>query len=466
MRSASATSASWCAGSTTPRSRARNDHVDAAHPRRRASPRCAPAIPVPSAATMNAEPVGFERVQTAAEAFDVTDDGIEPARREHRRVGRVGRGEHRDGLAPSCARAGDRTGARAAARRRRRGRRPTSSRVWRERRFLVEQLLGAIAQAARLDERDERRAAGSRSGSRCSSALSHGSHDSMPSNVAPSARRSHCSRPHGCVGSSSARAGAHLVRREQLAHREDRRGLDLGGGTLIGDRELGETIDLVTPEVDSNRVVGRRRVDVDDRATHRDLAAGLDLVLPPIAHADKAGDELVAVALQAGRDDDRFDVFDVRTEPLHERAHRRDDRRGEVVASGAQTPDDAQAPAHRLGRGRDALERQRLPRREQLDGVVAEVLTKIAGNSFGLDAGGNREHDRAPRRRVRQRRREDRACRFGNRDRARAAAGRHGNDGIVTQQGGQRSKRWCHRARTHPGTHDVPGVEPPDPTDR
>ena len=108
-------------------------------------------------------------------------------------------------------------------------------------------------------------------------------------------------------------------------------------------------------------------IDVDDRASHRDLAAGFDLVFAAVAERDEPGDELVAVELRAGRDRDRVDVLDVRTEALHQRADRRDDDRGQVVAAGAEPPDDPEATAHRLGGGRHALERQRLPRREQLD---------------------------------------------------------------------------------------------------
>ena len=43
-----------------------------------------------------------------------------------------------------------------------------------------------------------------RSNNTCSPSVSHGSHDSMPSNVAPSASRSHCSRPHGSARTSRA----------------------------------------------------------------------------------------------------------------------------------------------------------------------------------------------------------------------------------------------------------------------
>ena len=114
-------------------------------------------------------------------------------------------------------------------------------------------------------------------------------------------------------------------------------------------------------------MVGGRREDVDDRAAHRDLAAVLDLVLAAVAGGDEPRDELVAVDLVARPHDDRLDVLDVRAEPLHQRPHRRDDDRRRAVAGVAQPPQHAQAAAHRLDDGRHPLERQRLPRREQLD---------------------------------------------------------------------------------------------------
>ena len=81
-------------------------------------------------------------------------------------------------------------------------------------------------------------------------------------------------------------------------------------------------------------MVGGRGIDVDDRAAHRELAARLDLVLAAVAHRDEPFDELVAVEPGAGADDDRLDVLDVRPEALHERADRRDDDRGQVLAAG------------------------------------------------------------------------------------------------------------------------------------
>ena len=126
-------------------------------------------------------------------------------------------------------------------------------------------------------------------------------------------------------------AGADLGRGQQLARGEDRDLVDVVGGALVGDRERGEPVDLVTPEVDPHRVVGGGRVHVHDRAPHRHLTPGLHLVLAAVAHVDEGRDEPVTVEVRAGPGHDRLDVLHVRTEALHERAHRRHQHRGQVA---------------------------------------------------------------------------------------------------------------------------------------
>src|SRR5689334_11347614 len=95
---------------------------------------------------------------------------------------------------------------------------------------------------------------------------------------------------------------AHFRGREKLANREDTRLCEIAGRTLIGDGELAEPIDFVAPEVDANRMVGGRGIDVDDRSARRDLAARFDLVLPRVPDVDELLDEPVAVDPLAGRD--------------------------------------------------------------------------------------------------------------------------------------------------------------------
>ena len=312
------------------------------------------------------EPVALERVEPLRERVGVADDRIERARGEHRRVGRIGRREHAEPVAPWCARAGGRTAATAGACRASSTGLPhvvasvcasaasSSSSSWARSRSRRGSMIATSA--------DD----GSRSGSRCSSEVSHGSHDSMPSNVLPSASRSHCSRPHGWVCSSSrARARTSSVGSSSRTGKiHDSR--DLGRRTLVGDREVREPIDLVAPQVDAHRMVGGGGIHVDDRAAHRDLAPRLDLVLAPVADRDEPRDELVAV--------------DLRT-PCARRRARRPRRAGRGAAR-------ARAPARRSPRGRcspPARSRQMTRRRRPIVSVAGDTRSNgsvsHAGNS-------------------------------------------------------------------------------------
>src|SRR5438046_7183122 len=66
-------------------------------------------------------------------------------------------------------------------------------------------------------------------------------------------------------------AGTDFVGRQQFANREDPRVFEVGGGPLIGDGELRQAVDLVAPEIDTNRMVGGARIDIDDRAANRQI---------------------------------------------------------------------------------------------------------------------------------------------------------------------------------------------------
>ena len=329
----------------------------------------------------------------------------------------------------------------------------------RERGLLVEQLLGAVTQPAGFDDRDERRRR-----QQVGQQVLVGGEPRQPRLHA--VERVALREPFPLLAAPRlglqelAGAGPDLVGRQQLAHREDPRLGDLARRTLVGDREVREPVDLVAPQVDAHRMVGGGGIHVDDRAPHRDLAARLDLVLAPVPDRDEPRDELVAVDLRALAHDDGLDVLDVRAEPLHERPHRSDDRPGQVLAAGPQPPDDAQPPAHRLGRGRHPFERQRLPRREELDRVVAEELAQVGGDPLGLDAGRHRDHDRSPGRGAGERGGEQRAGRLRNRDRARETPGRRDDDRVVGEQGGESGECRLHGRAFDPGTRTRPGGTP------
>ena len=330
-----------------------------------------------------------------------------------------------------------------------------------ERGFLVEQVLRAVAQPAGLEQHDERgqdragRAAGASSGA------SHGSHDSMPSKVWPCSMRSHCAAPHGC--SAMQRTPRARARRRSAAPRAPGRSSTASRSSrraLVGDRELAEPVDLVAPQVDAHRVVRGDGVDVDDRAPHRDLAARLDLVLAAVAERRRAGATNSSRSSRPpGRDGHRLDVGDVRTEPLDERAHRRDDDERTAGVTGralrAQAPEHPHAPAHRLERRRHPLERQRLPRREQLDRVGTEQLAEVVRDALGLGRGRRGDEDRCGAAGdARERGEEQRARRVADRDRvarsaARARAPRARRRAARRRPRAARSRMRCARCARH-----------------
>ena len=184
------------------------------------------ALPVPSAAMNTLKPVALERVEPLRERVGIADDRIERARGEDRRFRRIGNREHGHRLR-------FRVREQAVEREREPGRvvvvdvlAPRGGERLRERGLLVEQLLGAVAQPAGLDDRDERRRR-----EQVGQEPLVGSEPRQP--------RLHAVEgvalgeplpllaPPGLGDEELARAGPHLVGRQQLAHREDPRLVDL-----------------------------------------------------------------------------------------------------------------------------------------------------------------------------------------------------------------------------------------------
>ena len=93
--------------------------------------------------------------------------------------------------------------------------------------------------------------------------------------------------------------------RYPLARRRHHGLVEVGARALGGDVEDGESFDLVAEEVESQRLQGLGRPDVDDAAAHRELGAVLDEVLAAIAAAHQSRKELVAVELHAASHDQR-----------------------------------------------------------------------------------------------------------------------------------------------------------------
>jgi hypothetical protein len=229
---------------------------------------------------------------------------------------------------------------------------------------------------------------------------------------------------------------ADLVGGQQLTAREQQHLVEPVGRPLVGHRELGEPVDLVAPQVDAHRAVGRRREHVDDRPAHGQLAPVLDHLLAPVASGHEVAHQVVAVDLQTRAHRDRRHVVDVRAEALHQGPHRGHHHGGRPLGL-VQSPQHAQAPAHRLDPGADALERQRLPRGEQLDRLVAEEGREVVRHPLGLGGRGHGQHDRSPLGQPAEARRHQGARRLGHGQGGRAAAQHLRERGLVAQGGGE-----------------------------
>ena len=102
-----------------------------------------------------------------------------------------------------------------------------------------------------------------------------------------------------------------LGRGQQLPAPEDHDLVEVGHRTLVSDRELGQPVDLVAPQVDAHRRKRRRWEDVDDRAAYGHLTPVLDLVLPAVAEMSQLLHQFVQVDLRPPGDLQRLGVLDM-----------------------------------------------------------------------------------------------------------------------------------------------------------
>ena len=241
---------------------------------------------------------------------------------------------------------------------------------------------------------------------RCSSALSQGSHDSMPSNSSPPAIRANSVAGERSLEREHPGPLAHVLGEHQLPASEDLDLLEIGDRTLVSHVKGSQALDLVTKQVDPDPLVRRGPEDIDYPAPHRELSASFDLVLTPVAGVHETCHEPLGVELGSLAHHDRLHVFDPRTEPLQQCPDRRHHdpcpwrgSRGRLVTGASrrtvpQAPHRAKPSAHRLARRRHSLEGERLPCRQQLDRVRPEKRDQIVHQLFGLASGrGRNEHD-------------------------------------------------------------------------
>ncbi len=295
--------------------------------------------------------------------------------------------------------------------------------------FLVQELGRPVAQAAGLDEHDSRALV-----EQIGEEALGGAEPRQPGLHAveelPVRDPGEVVPREGCLLREDPGALAHLFCEDDLAATEQLDVYEVGDGALVRHLERRQPLDLVPEQVDADRVARRRPEDVHDPAPHGKLAASLDLVLAAVSGVDEAGHEVLRVELCPTADDDGLGIFDPRAEPLQQRPDRGDDDTGRSLRAGgravAQAPHRPEAAAHGLGRRRHALERQRLPGRQELDRVRTEERPEVVGELLGLPRRRRGDEHRRRRAQLREGGEHDRAHGVG-----------HGHDGVVdTEQVG------------------------------
>ena len=138
-------------------------------------------------------------------------------------------------------------------------------------------------------------------------------------------------------------------------------------GALREGREGADALDLVAEELDAERLAAGRRVDVDDAAAKRELAALLGLVDALVAGEGDPFGEGVDSRLVAGLDQDWLGASSGRRHALGERRGGRADE-----TAGGEDVEGASPLADEMRRGLEARAPADAAAREERDAVVAE----------------------------------------------------------------------------------------------
>ncbi len=310
--------------------------------------------------------------------------------------------------------------------------------------FLVQELGRPVAQAAGLDEHDSR-ALVEQIGEEALGGAEPGQPRLHAVEELPVRDPGEVVAGERCLLRKDPGALAHLFCEDDLAATEQLDVHEIGDRALVRHLERRQPVDLVPEQVDADRVARRRPEDVHDPAPHGKLAASLDLVLAAVSGVDEAGDEVLRVELGPPADDDRLGVFDPRAQPLQQRPDRGDDDTGRGLRAGgravAQAPHGPEAAAHGLGRRRHALERQRLPGRQELDRVRTEERPEVVGELLGLSRRRRGDEHRRRRAQLREGGEHDRAHGVGHGHDGVVHAEQVGDDRLPGQEAGQGGKR-------------------------
>ncbi|GAA1425658.1 hypothetical protein GCM10009640_24770 [Agrococcus citreus] len=201
----------------------------------------------------------------------------------------------------------------------------------------------------------------------------------------------------GELGRELARASAHGIRQQHLAARREHDAVDrVGLRALVGDVEPPHLLDLVAEQLDAHRIVVGGREDVDDAAAHRELAAARDHVDARVGEVDEPPRQRREVdAARAGRELDGRHREQVVGDGLERRAHGCDHDRGRAGLPLGDRAERRAAPPDGLGRGAQALVRERLPRGQVEHLRLGEPREQVVADRLGLAPGRGDDEQRA-----------------------------------------------------------------------
>ena len=246
---------------------------------------------------------------------------------------------------------------------------------------------------------------------------------------------------HRVLGGQLGGPVADVVGEQQLParHGDHRIDGDLGDRALVGDGEHPHLGDLVAPELDAHRVLGRRREDVEDAAAHRELAALADHVDAGVGQVDEPRDDGVEFGLRTDGQRHRLDIGHVGCHRLQQRPRRGDhdpQRRAEALVVGMGQPAQQHQPrADGVDARRQPLVRQRLPGREHRDRLT-EHAAQFGGQVVGFAPGGGDDEQRTG---LRQRARREHPG-AGRADEGEIAGSVGGAAGDIHQEGSRSAR--------------------------
>jgi hypothetical protein len=180
---------------------------------------------------------------------------------------------------------------------------------------------------------------------------------------------------------------------------------------LVRHPKPGETVDLVTPQIEAHRRIRSGREDVDDRSASRDLAAVFHERFTPIPLGDEMGEYDLGIEDLTLANHDRLDGLSAGGEMLQQGSDPSHDHRRTALGI-AHPPQHLETPSHCLHSGRHPFKGQGLPSGIENDLVGWEELAEVVDELCCGGARGYRHDKRSPRGDLRHRCKSDRASWF------------------------------------------------------